>query len=229
MSKSIQTVEDVTAEWLSDVLGAQVLKFVFKRIGTGQVSFCFRFELEYAEGASGPKSVVLKLASDSIDSRASAKMLSLYRREVLFYLEAAPEIPFGPIAKVYHSTYDEKEDTCCILLEDISPCVVGDDLEGCTLEQARLAMHALGQIHAPFMGNAEFEAKSWLKMPMQLPPAMFEALGQEFIKTYDSRIKPEHKEIVQRLMASYESYQSDASKLGPMGVVCTSFRIGVHG
>jgi hypothetical protein len=58
---------------------------------------------------------------------------------------------------------------------------------------------------------------------------MFEALGQEFIKTYDSRIKPEHKEIVQRLMASYESYQSDASKLGPMGVVRTSFRIGVHG
>jgi hypothetical protein len=218
--KTIQTVEDVTADWLSSVLGAQVTKFEFKRIGTGQVSFCFRSEIEYAEGASGPPSVVLKLASDNIDSRTSARMLALYQREVLFYLEAAPKIPRGPIAHAYYTSYDEKDDTCCILLEDLSPCIVGNDIEGCTLEQAKLAMKALGKIHAPFIGNSEFEKKPWLKLPLQLPPAMFEALGKEFLQQYDERIMPEHKDIVKRLIAGYEGYQADTSKLGPMGVVC---------
>jgi hypothetical protein len=220
----IRMIEDVNATWLSGVLGAQVLNFNFKRIGTGQVSFCFRSEIEYADGDSGPPSVVLKLASDDIDSRTSARMLALYQREVLFYLEAAPKIPRGPIAQVYHTSYDEKDDTCCILLEDLSPCIAGNDIEGCTLEQAKLAMKALGKIHAPFIGNAEFEAKPWLKLPTQLPPAMFEALGKEFLQTYDERIKPEHQDIVRKLIAGYEGYQADSSKLGPMGVVRGSNR-----
>jgi hypothetical protein len=215
----LHAIGDVSTSWLSQVLNAEVTKFDFKRIGTGQVSHCFRSELEYADRHSGPCSVVLKLASDDVDSRTSARMLSLYSREVKFYLEAAPKIPGGAVAKVYHSSYDEKEDTCCILIEDLSPCVVGNDIVGCTRQQAEQVMKALGTIHKPFIANTEFEEKEWLKLPMQLPPAMLEALAKEFVNVYADRLKEEHKEIISRLVKAYEKYQDGAKAVGPVGVV----------
>ncbi|EJZ04662.1 phosphotransferase enzyme family protein, partial [Mycolicibacterium fortuitum subsp. fortuitum DSM 46621 = ATCC 6841 = JCM 6387] len=57
--------EDLTCDWLTAALGAgQVSGFSFERIGTGQMSECYRVSLEYAAGpaeqAGGPASVVLK-------------------------------------------------------------------------------------------------------------------------------------------------------------------------
>ena len=59
----IETPGDLTAQWLTDALGGeQVTAFSTERIGTGQMSECYRVALSY-DGGTGPASVVLKVAA----------------------------------------------------------------------------------------------------------------------------------------------------------------------
>lgn len=224
---TVRTPEDLSAQWLSSILKADVATFKATQIGTGQVSCCYRVELRYNPGSTpGPASVVLKVASTDESSRSSAKILGLYLREVMFYAEAASRIAPGAAAKVYHSSYDKEDDTCCIVLEDFSPCTAGDDIKSCNLEQARLSMQTLGKIHRPFIGNAEFQGKPWLNLQSQLPAAMFEAIGKEFLERYDARIKEEHKQILKRFFAGYETYHKTQTTIfDPLGVVHADYRM----
>jgi hypothetical protein len=105
--RHLQTIDDVSAEWLSQALGAEVTKFGFERIGTGQISFCYRSELEYADGANGPRSVALKLSSDDEKSLATARMMSFHRKEVNFYTQVAPELPRGTVPEAFFASYDK--------------------------------------------------------------------------------------------------------------------------
>ncbi len=52
----IERPADLTAEWLTETIGAgRVDTFAVERIGTGQMSECYRVALTYADG-SGPAS-----------------------------------------------------------------------------------------------------------------------------------------------------------------------------
>src|SRR3712207_2196535 len=62
-----QRPEDVTAEWLSEVLHVDVQGFRTEPVGTGQMADSYRFSLE---GPSDPTSVVLKFAAANDTSRA---------------------------------------------------------------------------------------------------------------------------------------------------------------
>ena len=54
----IERPDDLTAEWLTAALGAgTVERFATERIGTGQMSECYRVELTYADGQTAPCSV----------------------------------------------------------------------------------------------------------------------------------------------------------------------------
>ena len=77
-SASIERPEDLTADWLTANLGAgRVSDFTVARIGTGQMSECYRVALTYAEG-DGPASVVLKVAASDPVSRQTGHALGLY-------------------------------------------------------------------------------------------------------------------------------------------------------
>ena len=70
--------------------GARSSDFAFERIGTGQMSECYRVALTYADGDGGPNSVVLKVAASDPVSRQTGLALGLYEREVRFYTDIAP-------------------------------------------------------------------------------------------------------------------------------------------
>ena len=87
----VERPTDLTVEWLTAALGVPVSDFAFERIGTGQMSECYRVELTYADGDGGPNSVVLKVAATDPVSRQTGLALGLYEREVRFYTDIAPE------------------------------------------------------------------------------------------------------------------------------------------
>ena len=87
----IERPSDLTADWLTSVLGATVTDFTVERIGTGQMSECYRVGLSYSDGASGPASVVLKVAAADPSSRQTGLAMGLYEREVRFYTDIAPD------------------------------------------------------------------------------------------------------------------------------------------
>lgn len=226
----VRTPEDLTAQWLSSTIGngVSVANFTATKTGTGQVSNCYRIELTYSpEGVTGPPSVVLKIASTDPKSRASGKTLFLYERESLFYKEIAPLMKDGLVAKCYHSSYDDEQNSYCLLLEDASPCTVGDDIKSATLEQAKYAMEALGKIHAPTIGNPEVKEKSWLHRSAPLTQAWFEQLTNGYLQRYESRIKPEHKEIIKRSTAAFDYFRTalQESPDSIMGVSHADFRL----
>lgn len=82
MDAPIERPDDLTPAWLTETLGAgRVDGFTVERIGTGQMSECYRVALSYGEG-TGPASVVLKVAASDPVSRQTGAALGLYEREV---------------------------------------------------------------------------------------------------------------------------------------------------
>ena len=52
----VERPSDLTAEWLTGAVGAgTVTAFDYERIGTGQMSECYRVALTYADGRAGPE------------------------------------------------------------------------------------------------------------------------------------------------------------------------------
>ena len=190
----IERPDDLTAAWLSDKIGAgAVSEFAVERIGTGQMSECYRVALTYADaGVDGPRSVVLKVAASDPVSRQTGLALGLYEREVRFYRDIAPGIG-GPIAPCYHAAVDTSTGVFDLLLGDAGPAVVGDEIAGATVEQARLGVLELGRLHGPLLGDAALAEASWLNRESPLSQAMITALHTGFVERYGEQIALNHR------------------------------------
>ena len=166
-----------------------VERFTTERIGTGQMSECYRVELTYADGAGGPGSVVLKVAATDPVSRQTGLALGLYEREVRFYTDIAPRIG-GPVAPCYSSAFDAETGVFHLLLGDAGPAVVGDEIRGATVEQAMLAMSELGRLHGQLLGDAALADAEWLNRESPMNQALIAALYAGFLERYGDAHRP---------------------------------------
>ncbi|WP_101947071.1 phosphotransferase [Mycobacterium sp. 3519A] len=221
----IERPADLTAEWLSAALGAPVRDFTFDRIGTGQMSECYRVELGYADGQDGPASVVLKVAATDPVSRQTGLALGLYEREVRFYTDIAPGID-GPIAPCHHAGIDTETGAFHLLLGDAGPAVVGDEIRGATAQQAMLALSELGRVHAPLLGDTAMANAEWLNRESPMNQALIGQLYAGFVDRYRDRIAPEHQQVCERLVASFDAYvASESAAQRPHGLVHGDYRL----
>jgi hypothetical protein len=151
--------EDLTVPWLTASLrssGMDVEVGSFRATefgeGAGMMSRLVRVELDYARG-SGPPSVVVKLPCANEANRAVSIDYHLYRREVLFYREAAPRTPARTVA-TYYADIDGETDFV-LVLEDLAGYHIGDQIVGCTVAQARLCMPMMAELHASFWNKVD--------------------------------------------------------------------------
>ncbi|HUH70453.1 MAG TPA: phosphotransferase [Mycobacterium sp.] len=214
----IERPSDLTTAWLAAAIGAgDVADFAVERIGTGQMSECYRIRLTYADSdaqpGDRPESVVLKVAASDPVSRQTGLALGLYEREVRFYGDIAPRLS-GPIAPCYHAAVDTSTGVFDLLLGDAGPAVVGDEIAGATIEQARLGVVELGWLQGPLLGDASLAEAPWLNRESPLsqgaPPArggaMITPLYAGFIDRYGDQIAPEHRLVCERLVAAFDGY-----------------------
>jgi hypothetical protein len=207
----IERPDDLTADWLTAAIGAgAVERFSTARIGTGQMSECYRVAITYADGAAGPDSVVLKVAATDPASRQTGLALGLYEREVRFYTDIAPGID-GPVAPCYSSAYDSETGVFHLLVGDADPAVVGDEIRGATVEQATLAMTELGRLHAPLLGQTAMADVEWLNREAPMNQALIAQLYAGFAERYGDRIAPAHREVCERLVASFDAYHDNST------------------
>lgn len=138
-------IEDVTAPWLSEVLGAPVDQIRAEQIAldTGFSSRLYRVHLT---GERLPASVIVKLPADS-EARGAMEMMGGYAREVAFYREVAGRAPTGTPA-VYAARLAQNGLDFVIVLEDLSDWDNVDHLAGLTLDQARRVIAELAALHA---------------------------------------------------------------------------------
>jgi hypothetical protein len=141
--------------------GGRVVGATPSVVGTGQMGTSVRYDLAYADGAGALRSVVCKFASSDPTSRATGVALRTYEVEVSFYRDVArtvdirmPHCHFGEI--------DLATGEFVLVLEDLAPSVQGDQLAGCSVDQAALAMEELAKLHAPRWNDAALAQVEWL-------------------------------------------------------------------
>jgi Ecdysteroid kinase-like family len=222
----IEGPTDLTADWLTAAIGAgTVTEFTAERIGTGQMSECYRIGLGYADGATGPASVVLKVAATDPMSRQTGAALGLYEREVRFYTDVAPRLP-GPVAPCYHASFDPATGFFDLLLGDAAPAVVGDELRGATLDQATLALSELARLHGPLMGDATLAQADWLNREAPISQALLAQLYAGFVDRYRDLIAPQHRLVCERLVAGFDAYLAEEAAAGRIhGLVHGDYRL----
>ncbi|QEN16103.1 phosphotransferase family protein [Mycolicibacterium sp. ELW1] len=143
---------DVTSDWLAGVLrssgsAADVATVEVTPVGTGQTGATFRVTATYAENPDNlPGSFILKLPAN--DDAVRDRVTLGYRSECAFYQSVA-ELVTIPIPRCYHVEIANDGASYALLLADQAPAVQGDQIAGCDLPQARLAVRALAGLHGP--------------------------------------------------------------------------------
>ncbi|HZU46109.1 MAG TPA: phosphotransferase [Mycobacterium sp.] len=207
----VERPSDITADWLTSTLQAPVADFNVERIGTGQMSECYRVQLTYAgDGPHGPKSVVLKVAATDPVSRQTGLNLGLYEREVRFYRDIGPRLR-GPVAPCYHAAFDAATGAFDVLLGDASPAVVGDEIRGATAAQARLAVTELAHLQGQLVGDTRLADASWLNRDAPINQALIAQLYAGFLDRYGERISAQHRLVCDRLVDGFDAYLAGES------------------
>ena len=173
-------------------------------------------------GDRGRESVVVKLASDNPTSRATGVGMGAYAREVAFYRQLAERIE-GPLASCHLAIYDETDGWFTLVLEDLVGSEQGDQIAGCSVEQARIALGALARVHAPFLGDAHLGTLPWLNQASPIDQALVGTLLPGFLERYGERIAPEHAEVCRQFASVFDAWAAD--RRPPLGLVHGDFRL----
>lgn len=223
----LERPSDLTADWLAAALGAPVKDFSLARIGTGQMSECYRLTLTYGgpHGSSGPETVVLKVAASDPSSRQTGLALGLYEREVRFYSDIAPRLG-ALLTPCYSSAFDPGTGAFHLLLGDAGPAVVGDEIRGATVDQATLALRQLGRVHGPMIGDSIAADAPWLNRGGVVNQAMLAQLYAGFVERYAEVVAPEHLEVCDRLVNCFDAYEAaEAAEERVKGLVHGDYRL----
>jgi aminoglycoside/choline kinase family phosphotransferase len=162
------TPDALTPRWLTEALAAaeqlpagRVVDVDASPVGTGQMCDTVRLTLHFDRVVDAPATMIAKLPAADETSRATARSLGSYENEVRFYQVLAPELPVRT-PDVYYADIDVATASFILLLEDMAPAEQGDQLRGCSLGTAQLAVDELVRLHAPRWGDPALEQLAWL-------------------------------------------------------------------
>ncbi len=166
--------------------------------------------------------MVVKLASDDDTSRATGVGMGAYLREIAFYRNLADRIR-GPLPECHLAEYDPAEGWFTLVLEDIAGARVGDQIAGCSVDEARVALRELARLQAPVMGDLALGSADWLNQPNPLTQPLLTQLLPAFLERYRDRIEPEHAEVCERFVPCIDAWAADVRP--PLGLVHGDYRL----
>jgi hypothetical protein len=147
------TIDDVTADWMSEVLGASVTGVETTQIGAGVGVSSALYRCTVA-GDSCPGQVVVKLPALDPAAVFTSTVLRMYIREVGFFERLAGTSPVR-VPAGYHAAVDPDTSAFVVVMEDMGSLRMIDQVAGMELEDAERAVDALARWQAPWWGRAE--------------------------------------------------------------------------
>jgi hypothetical protein len=220
------TTDALTAEWLTGALERTVVAVGFEPVGTGQMCDSVRLHLTYAPGVDGPPRIIAKLPAADPTSRTTALTLRSYEIEVRFYQHLAPELPIRT-PHVLYSDIDVSTASFVLLMEDLAPARQGDQLAGCSVEDAEIAVDELVKLHAPRWGDPKLAEHDWLHRDPEaghvFMMAMLPLFWSGFRDRYADRLGDDVHEAGEALLANLERYLSSNDE--PWTVVHGDYRL----
>ena len=229
----ISKEEEITPEWLTAVLArnghpdAVIEKLGAQSIGTGQVGENLRLDLHYSPaGEPGPASLVAKLPSPNEVSRNTAVAQGIYNREVQFYAQIASTVDIRT-PRCWHADVSAEGDRFVLVFEDMAPAVQGDQLLGCSPDQAALAMDEAARLHAPRWNDPALEKLEWLSRPSAEAAAVLQMFYKGVLPGFEARFSQRLPAAVMDLARRFgERIGAWAANLaGPRAVAHGDFRL----
>jgi hypothetical protein len=170
VTEAVLPVAAIDAAWLTEILraggtipGTAVVAAVEREVcGTGQLADSYRFTLTYDRPQAGPATVVGKFASEDPTSRAFGQQSGYYRNEIRFYQEIAPDISVA-IPTPLHAALADNDTDFVLLMQDMSPARVVDQLEGCSADEAAAVVEQIAAFHAASWKRATLADTAWLQ------------------------------------------------------------------
>lgn len=214
----IRGADELTSEWLQQALGAPVRGFELQPIGTGQISCTYRVVLDWDGDVD---SVVLKLADADPAVRATGVSLGFYKREIEFYREIATRLPATALARCHAAVYDEEDGYFTLLVDDTAPARVGDQIAGCSIEDARLVVRELARLQGAVLGDAELAARLERQTPVN--QALVAQMLPSYWERFGDRVSSEHRAVVSRFVQNLDAWLTDRSE--PRGLNHNDFRL----
>lgn len=203
-----ETPDMLTPEWLSAALDTDVRSVDVRPLGTGQMCDSVRISLDRA-GVAG--TLIAKLPAADPTSRTTAMMMRSYEKEVRFYELLADALPVSTPG-LHYADIDVATGAFVLLLEDRAPAVAGDQLAGCSVAEAELAVRELVGLHAPRWDDPTLDDLPWLRnddpdgralMAMMLP-----MLWAGFQDRYGTDVEPHVRVAGDLLFANLESFMT---------------------
>lgn len=214
---------EVGPQWLAERTGLEVESLEWEPIGTGQVGDSVRFHLTHVDGRTS--TLAAKFPAADPASRATAAMLGLYAKEVRFYADVAPLLAMrSPQALVAEVNEDGSE--FVLLFEDLGPARGGNQIAGCSADDARAAIRQAAAIHAPGWRNAQVLGLEWLQ-PSEAINAQVQALYPQahavFAERYAGLLEPEYMALAEEVADARDLFVSARGE--PQCVVHGDFRL----
>jgi hypothetical protein len=205
---------------------ASVVDVVATPVGTGQMASCIRLELEFDADTEMPTSLVAKVPAADLESRRAGSS-GAYETEVRFYQHLAEHVSIRT-PECYFAELGPEPGDFLLLLEDLAPAGQGDQLAGCSPDEAERAVVEVAGLHGPTFGATPLrDAHAWLMRPMVgtgapgMAPIM-QSLYPAFCERYADRIDPDVAALGERLVGKLESYYANE---GPWSVIHGDYRL----
>ena len=198
-------MDDLTAEWLTGALATEVANVERQQIGTGQIADSVRLTITYADdtATNPPSSLVAKVTSADESSRRAALMTRTYEKEVGFYADLAADLPVRT-PRCYWTGFDQAQVAYGVLLEDLAPAQQGDQMRGCTVDEAGLAVDELALLHGSTWKATNLEGRPWLDRGTGTTDpgsgSLVEMLLKGFLERYEARLPADVVELAQRVV-----------------------------
>ena len=166
-----RTTEEITPEWLTEALRAgghldegraESVQFERIGIGLGFASLVARGVVHYADNSGdAPTTIVAKLPSGHAETDELVTRMGFADREVRFFSEIALNVGV-PVPRHYYADSDRLTGEYVLLLEDLSEARPGDQVNGCSPEDAELVVRNLAMLHARWWESGQLDSLDWL-------------------------------------------------------------------
>ncbi|MDP3768655.1 MAG: phosphotransferase, partial [Dehalococcoidia bacterium] len=150
--------------------------------GMGFMGELARVNLDYErDEPSAPRTLIAKLPATAPENREVAEAFRFYEREVRFYEQIADTVELRT-PRCYYSAFDPETGDYVLLLEDLAPARVGDQLAGCTVDEADLCITNLARFHATWWDSPQLEELQW--MPYANDPLIAQSAYDSYHKAW---------------------------------------------
>jgi hypothetical protein len=129
--------------------------------GRGFAGSIRKLTVGYAGDSEAPSTIVAKSPSADLEIRNYAIRDGMYRRETMFYRELATESGIR-VPDCFFADLDPDSGDFVLLLEDLTALEEGDEIAGCSLEQAVLVVRSIARLHARWWNDRRVAGLDWL-------------------------------------------------------------------